>query len=226
MRISIAAACALVVLPHAGFAQMQQAASELARARSLLELSRVELTAQQYALLSSRLAETEAAYVELTTVTQATGEAAAVAAEGGAVSTAISTGGRALVGGLAELLPALLFVWPSTAHAPGYKEEKPEVRAARVKLEERAKALAQAAHQVEAEKKAAASRAIVLSDDTTCHLDGSGGGGPGTDSPVTCTYHCNGTEIIIVLPLGVALCPGFPTHEIKWKKIKGYPRKP
>jgi hypothetical protein len=215
--------CALGLFPGVAFAQMQQAASELARARSLLELSRAELTAQQYALLSGKLAETEAAYVELTTVTQAVGEGAAVAAESGAVG-AVASGGRALLGGLAELLPVLVAVWPATAHAPGIKEEKPEVRAARQKLEKRAKALAQAAQQVEAEQKAAASAASGgFTDDTDCEIKGSGGAAIG-NKVVTCRYLCNGTLVTIALRPNMTVCPGFGVPKIKWKEIKGFPR--
>jgi hypothetical protein len=216
---------ALSVIPCTGFAQTPQAASELARARSLLERSRAELTAQQYALLSSRLAETEAASVELTNITGAAGEAATVAAEGGAAG-AVATGGRALLGGLAELLPVLIAVWPATAHAPGNKEEKPEVRAARVKLEERARALAQAAQQVEAEQKAVPSGASNgFTDDMDCVLDGSGGGGT-PKSPWTCRYHCAEALITVVLPTRDSRCPGEETRKVKWKDIKGFPRKP
>src|SRR5512146_2448173 len=120
------------VVPDAGLAQPHLGMSELARAKSMLDLYRAQLSAEQYAQLSSRLAQTEQAYVELTTLTQAGGEAAVVATESGAVARAVSTGGRALIGGVAEVLPLLLFVWPSTAYAPTLKDEKPEVRAARL----------------------------------------------------------------------------------------------
>src|SRR4051812_38278624 len=129
----------LSILPWIGLAQPQMGATELARAKSLLELSRAELSAEQLALLSSRLAQTEQAYVELTTVIEATGGVAATAGS----SAAAATGGRALLGGLAELLPVLMLAWPATAEAPGMKEEKPQVRAARVKFEESVKALAE-----------------------------------------------------------------------------------
>jgi len=117
------------VVPDAGLAQPALDMSELARAKSMLELYRAQLSAEQYVLLSSRLAQTEQAYVELTMLTKAGGAAAAVVAESGALAeTAATTGVRTLLGGVAEVLPLLLFVWPSTAYAP---EEKPEARAAR-----------------------------------------------------------------------------------------------
>lgn len=216
-------ACALVVLPRAGFAQTQQVPPELARARLLLERSRAELSSQQYALLSSRLAETEAAYAELVAAAQAAGE---VVAANGAASTAVATGGRALLGGLAELLPALMIVWPATANAPGNKPEKPAVRAARSKLDESTKALAAAAQQVEAEQKAATSGAGKgFTDDTECKLHGSGGGGM-PSSPWTCKYNCNEVEIIIILRTKESHCPGEETYGVKWKEIKGFERKP
>ena len=155
------------VVPDAGLAQPQPGMSELARAKSMLDLYRAQLSAEQYALLSSRLAQTEQAYVELTALTEAGGEAAVVAAESGAVAEAATTGGRALLGGVAEMLPVLLFVWPSTAHAPGMKE-KPEVRAARLKLEQRVKDLTQAVRQVEAERGAASAPNSAESVDTGC----------------------------------------------------------
>src|SRR5512141_1814886 len=142
-------ALAWCVVPGAGLAQPQLGTSELARAKSMLDLHRAQLSAEQYVLLSSRLAQTEQAYVELTTLTAAGGEAAVVATESGAAVQAVRTGGRALLGSVAEVLPLLLFVWPSTAYAP---EEKPEVRAARLKLKQRLEDLTQAVRQVEEER--------------------------------------------------------------------------
>jgi hypothetical protein len=131
----------------------------LARARTLLELSRAELTGEQFALLSRRLAAAEGAYVEFTTAARM-GRAAAAATEAGAAASAnaTSTGGRALLGGAAELLPLLLLVWPATAHAPGLRQETPELLAARRKVEANLKELAEAARQVESERAAAATR--------------------------------------------------------------------
>ena len=64
---------------------------------------------------------------------------------------------HALLGGVAELLP-LLLLWPATAHAPGVQQETPEMRAARSKVEQKLKELADAARQVESERKAAGAR--------------------------------------------------------------------
>jgi hypothetical protein len=150
-------AVAFCVAPRDGKAQTQIGAAELTRARSLLQLSRAEFSAEQFALLSGRLAAAESAYAELTTVARA-GQAAAAVTQGGAAAGAEATAatGRSLLGGAAELLPLLLLVWPATAHAPGVKQEAPEVRAVRSKVEESLKALADAARQVESERKAAA----------------------------------------------------------------------
>jgi hypothetical protein len=156
------------VVPDAGLAQPHLGMSELARAKSMLDLYRTQLSAEQYALLSSRLAQTEQAYVELTTLTEAGGEAAAVAAESGVAAEAATTGVRTLLGSAAEVLPLLLFVWPSTAQAPTLKEEKPEVRAARLKLEQRVEELTQAVRQVEEERGAASAPKSTDSVDTGC----------------------------------------------------------
>jgi hypothetical protein len=139
--------------------------SELARAKSMLDLYRAQLSAEQYALLGSRLAQTEQAYVELTTLTGAGGEAAVVVTESGAVARAATTGLRTLVGGMAEVLPLLIFVWPSTAYAP---EEKPEVRAARWKLKQEVEDLTQAVRQVEQERGAASAPKSTDVVDTGC----------------------------------------------------------
>src|SRR5437868_6236943 len=120
-------ACAL---PGAAPAQTPLGVNELARAKSMLDLYRAQLSAEQYTLLSGKLAQTEHAYVELTTLTEV---GAAAAAETGA-GAAFATGARTVLGSALEVLPLLLFVYPSTAHAPGMKEEKPAVRAAREKL--------------------------------------------------------------------------------------------
>ena len=155
-------AIALFLPPRAGLAQTQVGVTELARAKTLLDLSRAGFSAEQFALLSRKLAAAESAYAELTTVARAS-QAAMAVTEGGAAASAgaqaTATGGRALLGGAADLLPFLLFVWPATAHAPGIKQETPEVRAARSKVEESLKDLAQAARQVEAEREAAVARA-------------------------------------------------------------------
>src|SRR4051812_10099132 len=138
---------ALCLVPLDVVAQPEVAGPELARARVLLDLSRAELAADELALLSGRLAEAEAASVELTAAVQAS-QAVAATAEGGAAAAsaeATVTGGRALIGGVAELLPLLLMVWPATAHAPGTKQEPPRVQDARAKLYEKLRALAEAA---------------------------------------------------------------------------------
>jgi len=148
-------AIALWVMAGAVFAQPQLGPTELARAKSLLDLYKAELSAEQYGLLSSKLAQTQQAYVELTV---ATGETAAAAAETATVVEAVAAGGRAVLGGIADVLPLLIFVYPSTAHAPGMKEEKPQVRAAKAKLEQNVKELAEATRKVEAEREAAVAR--------------------------------------------------------------------
>jgi len=141
-------ALAGVAVPVTGVAQQQLGPAELARAKSLLESYRTELSGAQYSLLSGKLTETQQAYAELLALTEAGGEASVAAG-------ATVAGGEAVLGGVAEVLPLLIFFWPATAHAPGMKEEKPAVRAARTKLETRAKELEQAVHRVEAEVKAA-----------------------------------------------------------------------
>ncbi len=152
-------AVAFCMAPRDGMAQTPIGAAELTRARSLLELSRAEFSAEQFALLSRRLAAAESAYAELTTVARAS-QAAAAITEGSAAAgaEATATAGRSLLGGAAEILPFLLLVWPATAHAPGVKQEAPEVRAVRSKVEESFKALAEAARQVESERTAAGTR--------------------------------------------------------------------
>ncbi|HYV48847.1 MAG TPA: hypothetical protein VFA20_28505 [Myxococcaceae bacterium] len=141
-------ALACFAMPGTGVAQQQLGPAELVRARSLLELYRTELSAAQYSLLSGKLIETRQAYAELLALTEAGGEASVVAG-------ATAAGGEAMLGSVVEVLPLLIFFWPATAHAPGMKEEKPAVRAARTKLETRVKDLEQAVQQVEAEVKAA-----------------------------------------------------------------------
>jgi hypothetical protein len=133
---------ALCTVPQAGLAQ-QVDGGQLTRVRALLKSSRSELTQQQFLLLSTKLTQTELAYAELTALAEAGAGAATAAEVAGAV-----------LGGAAELLPLLIAIWPATAHAPGIKEEKPKVRAARAKLDEKLKELAQAATQVDAERKA------------------------------------------------------------------------
>ena len=152
-------ALALGLAPPDALAQPQVGPADFARARALLDLSRAELTAAQFTLLSGRFAEAERAYAAFTTIARASGQAAAVLAEGGsAVSAeATATGGRVLLGGVAEILP-LLLLWPATAHAPGVQREAPDVRAARIKVEQKLKELADAARQVESERKAAGAR--------------------------------------------------------------------
>ncbi|HYV49404.1 MAG TPA: hypothetical protein VFA20_31310 [Myxococcaceae bacterium] len=142
----------LMIAPCVAVAQPQLGPTELSRAKSLLDLYKAELSAEQYASLSSKLAQTEQAYVELTAVT---GETAAAAAETAAATEVVATGGRAVLSGIADVLPLLLFVYPATAHAPGMKEEKPQVRAAKAKLEQSVKELAEATKKVDGELQAA-----------------------------------------------------------------------
>src|SRR5262249_13398123 len=125
------------------------------KAKSMLDLYRAQLSAEQYELLSARLTQTEQAYVELTTLTGV--EVAATASEVGAV-TAARAGGQALLGSVAEALPLLIFFWPATAHAPGMKVEKPEVRAAKAKLAKSVEELNAATRRVIDEQAAAARR--------------------------------------------------------------------
>lgn len=127
--------------------------AEPAQARSLMTRSRSELTPQQWALLSTRLAETEAAYTAFAQVT-AVSEQAAAALTGTGVTAAGADGALAYLSTIAEVLPVLLAVWPSTAHAPGQPRPKPSPNDARVRLETSLKALAQAAHQIERERAA------------------------------------------------------------------------
>src|SRR5688572_33118157 len=75
----------LGLVPLGALAQPQVGATELARAKTLLEISRAQLTAEQFALLSGRLATAESAIVELTSVARAS-QVVATAAEGGAAS--------------------------------------------------------------------------------------------------------------------------------------------
>lgn len=165
MRIDSAAAaalltCSLSLAPLGALAQPQVGATELARARTLLETSSAKLSAEQFALLSRRLAAAESAYVELTTVVRAS-QAVAGAAEGSAAAAsaqATATGGRMLLIEAAELLPLLILFWPATAHAPGVKQETPEVHAAKSKVEKSLEELARAARQVESERAAAGAR--------------------------------------------------------------------
>jgi hypothetical protein len=204
-------------LPGVAFAQTPLGMNELGRAKAMLDLYRAQLSAEQFALLTSRLAQTEQAYVELTALTEVSARAAATEA-------AAATGGRALLGSVAEVLPLLLFVWPATAHAPGMKEEKPEVRAARAKLAKSVEELNAATRRVIDEQAAAAKRParkpVVLGDETTCNLRGVQDSG----RPFTCTYQCEGVvdTIEIRLPDLVEECPGEGRPSVKWKHIKGF----
>lgn len=149
-------ACGICMLPLGALAQPQVGATELARAKTLLEGSRAEFTAEQFALLSRKLAAAESATVEFTTVARAN-QAVVTVTESGAASASsriLTTGGRMLMGA-AELLPLLIVLWPATAHAPGLEEKEPKVSAARLEAEEAIKELSQAAREIEAERKAA-----------------------------------------------------------------------
>lgn len=171
----------LALVPCASFAQQRLGPAELARARSELELHKAELSGEQYALLSTKLAQTQEAYEVFVAVG---GETMAVAAEAGG-SAVLSTVA-------ADVLPFLAFVWPSTANAPGMKDEKPQVRAARGKLEQRVKELAQATQRVQAEVAKRPARATGSGADkgVQCRLDGSGGGFR-QKRPGRCKYECN-----------------------------------
>jgi hypothetical protein len=213
-------AIALCLAPHPSSAQPQLGPTELGRAKTLVDLYKAQLSAEQYSLLSTRLAQTEQAYLELTA---ATGEATA-AAETGAAAEVAATGGRAILSGISEVLPLLLFVMPSTAHAPGMKEEKAEVRAARAKVEESLKELARAARQVEAERNAAALRrprpqtSPRSTEGVTCTLVASGGGFT-AKRPRKCEYHCsNGLSLCKLVRAFGKSCPaGTPT--LSWFPI-------
>jgi hypothetical protein len=200
---------ALLLVPWAAVAQPQIGPSELARAKAVLDLYKAELSAQQYALLGSKLAQTQQAYGELSTLTEASAGAATAAAEGAGAAEAAMTGGRAALGGVIEALPLLLLVLPATAEAPGMKEEKPQVRAARAKLDASAKELAQAVRQVEKELQAQSSRDPDAHVDLTTPpardhiLDGDGpgkGGGhrPGTGKPGKSEFPASWTDAKII----------------------------
>lgn len=198
-------AIALSFAPVVTFAQPQLGPSELARAKAVLDLYKAELSAEQYALLSTRLAQTQQAYVELTTLT----ETAAVATEGTAAAEVVATGGRAALSGVAEALPLLMFFLPATAHAPGLKEEKPQVRAARGKLEASVKELNEAVRKVEKDLHAETTRDQDANVDLTTPpardhiLDGDGpgkGGGhrPGTGKPGKSEFPTGWTDAKII----------------------------
>src|ERR1043165_329321 len=108
-----ALAVGVVLVSAEAAAQPQIGPAELAGAKTVLDAYRAQLTAEQFALLSRKLAAAESAYAELTTVARA-GRVAVAASEG----SAAATGARAFLGGVAELLPFLMLVWPSTAPAP------------------------------------------------------------------------------------------------------------
>jgi hypothetical protein len=209
-------ACAV---PGIALAQTPLGVGELARAKAMLDLYRAQLSAQQYAELSGKLAQTEQAYVELTTLTEAGTQAAAAEA-------VAATGGRAVLGSVAEVLPLLLFVWPSTAHAPGMKEEKPEVRAAKAKLAKSVEELNAATRRVIEEQAAAGKRPkkkpVVLHDEELCRP----AGGQGSRPPYTCRYTCDGVQdyVEIRLPDHVRDCPGAGRPFVEWKHIKGFPQ--
>lgn len=217
-RLSLLAvlACAL---PSVGFGQTPLGVNELAKAKSMLDLYRAQLSAEQYALLSSKLAQTEQAYVELTALTE-------VGAQTAAAEAAAATGGRALLGSVSEVLPLLLFVWPATAHAPGMKEEKPAVRAAKEKLAKSLEELNAATRRVIDEQAAAGKRPsrkpVVLHDETLCRP----AGGQGSRMPYTCRYSCDGVAdyVEIELPDHVEKCPGEGRPSVEWKHIKGFPQ--
>jgi hypothetical protein len=206
-----------IALPGAGLAQTPLGMSELGRAKAMLNLYRAQLSAEQYALLSSKLVQTEQAYVELTALTE-------VGAQAGAAEAVGATAGRALLGSVAEALPLFLLFWPATAHAPGLKEEKPEVRAARAKVAKSVEELNAATRRVMDEQASASSRTkqkrVVLDDGTTCNLRG----GQDSRRPFTCIYVCNGVAdpIKFLLPDQMRECPGWDAP-VKWKDIKGFP---
>jgi len=147
-----------VLAPGTARAQTQVGPAELARAKSLWELSRAELSAEQWLSLGRKLADAESAYAELTTVAEASSETALVEAEYGALTgTEAAISSSRVVAGLssaAELLPLLVLFWPATAHAPGMKHEPPAVQAARLKFEASLKDLSGAARQVQSQRAA------------------------------------------------------------------------
>jgi hypothetical protein len=217
---------ALCLVPCSGAAQTPQVgATELAQARTLLNLSRAELSAEQFALLSRRLAAAETAYAELTVVARGSQAAAAVVERGAAASAqTTATGGRALLGGAARLLPLLLLFWPATAHAPGTNQEMPEVRAARSKAEESLRELAQAAREVEAQRAATMAKSPPKDSDDCTKFAESGTGG----RERRCHYKC-GTQNICVRVDGSHQCPegpAGPLSDIKYREIAGLPRCP
>src|SRR3954468_14212830 len=87
-------ALALCLTPRASLAQPQLGSSELTQAKNLIDLYKAELSAEQYSLLSTRLAQTQQAYLELTA---ASGEVTAVAAETGVAAEVAASGGRAIL---------------------------------------------------------------------------------------------------------------------------------
>jgi hypothetical protein len=201
------AALALLLAPWEGWAQQQLGSAELARAKFLLDLHKAELSAEQYALLSTRLAQTQQAYAELLA---ASGETMAA---GAAAEAAAATGGRAILGSVAEVLPLLLFFWPATAHAPGMKDEKPQVRAARGKLEKRLKELAEAKQQVEAEvAKRPKATGSGGGKDVQCSLDREYGGFV-PPRPGVCEYKCTDGRSLCKLVRKGRSCPGAPLGE-------------
>lgn len=206
------AAIALFLAPCASLAQQQLGPAELARAKSLLDAYKAELTGEEYALLSGKLTETQQAYAELVAVS---GEAIA---ETGAGAGAAAAGGRALLGGVAEVLPLLIFVWPATAHAPGMKDERPQVRAARGKLEKSVKELAEAGRKVEAEvakRPKPPAKAVGSGRDkgVKCRLNG-GGGGFNPSRPARCEYECtDGRKICKLIRAQNTGCPDGPSSD-------------
>ncbi|HYV44405.1 MAG TPA: EndoU domain-containing protein [Myxococcaceae bacterium] len=190
-------------------AQPQIGPSELARAKAMLDLHKAQLSAEQYALLSSQLAQTQQAYVELTALTEAT----AVATESAAGAEVAAAGGRTVLGGIVEVLPLLLFVYPATAEAPGMKQEKPQVQAAQAKLEVSVKELNEAVRKVEKERQDA--NVDLTTPNVRDHiLDGDGpgkGGGhrPGAGKPGKSEFPAGWTDAKIIHEISdVATDPG------------------
>lgn len=191
-------------------AQARIGKAELAHARELLDRSRKDLSPEQWALLSARLAEAEVAFAELTT---AGGGTAAVVAEGSATALAAL-----------EVLPLLVFFWPATAHAPGMKESAAR-RAARTRFENSLRDLAQAAHQIEGQRTPAMEAKLPLDDKEDCQQFAEGHtGGPERH----CHYNC-GKERICIRVDGSRYCPygpGGPGSIINFGKLARFPRCP
>lgn len=201
MRTLLVLSC----LAGPALAQAPIGKAELALAREKLERSKKDFSKEQWALLSGKLAEAEAALAELTA---AGGETAVVAAEG-----------TATVWAALETLPMLLMLWPATAHAPGMKES-PAKRAARTKYEDKLRELAQTAQLIESQQ-----AKMPPDDDEECQKYQEGGtGGP----QLFCYYNCGAVKICVRVD-GRQICPQGPRgamSPVKFGKLARLPRCP